>query len=76
MVASLLMSARSRRLTSVTSRISTTAPELTPRGRNGTARSSTVARRASASMRIPMSGYGPSGGATTPAATSIMVAAS
>ena len=51
MVASLLSSARSRRRTSVTSLTSTSAPEGRPRGRSGRARNSTVAARASTSIR-------------------------
>ncbi len=51
MVASLVISARSRRRTSVMSRTSTSAPIGTPAGISGNARCSTVAPRASTSLR-------------------------
>ena len=52
MVASLDSNARSRRLTSVTSRISTAAPTALPCTTNGSVRSSTAAPPASTSMRM------------------------
>ena len=61
-VASLLMICRSRRRSSVTSCISSSAPSVSPRGRSGSARNSTVAPPPSTSM---LAGWPPSIAAST-----------